>query len=555
MLIDAAAEPGASLELRWLSAGRYTIGWKGHVYFAGSPSGAPTISRLIDELGRRDLPTVCADLYGVYGLFIYDSVDRQWLIVGDNAGLYRIFYDDSRIATSFLELARATGRTAAMVEREAILEFILHGGNFGKRTPLPGIYKLARGDYLRLAVDGPGKPEIVTRPEPSMSTSGDAFVLDCYAAAARSLADRQVSVDLTGGFDSRVTACLLDQAKLPFECALSGMPGTSEVKAAGRAADVLGHELHLHQQNIDNLEQDLPAVFRAGDGLTELSRLHRNRQLCLLRLARGIEVMVHSGGGGYFRDHTFVQDFPRYGSRAINIERYYRLRTIPVTIPAEQLTADAQKMLEKIQSSTLQLFEKSKDTNNNRTYDRIYFEIRAPEFYGATCTNYINMGMDIVVPYLDRRMFQVAMTTPPWQRAFQYWHRRMITAHCPRMAALPTTEGYTASSRTTAIALEFGNYLRVQAGRVARKLGERYFGKSSFHRVGELEAEPPTYRAALRSAPQFGAAVDRLKACSILAADLDPDRVRNVHVGRILTMGMLLAYLDGEDIDDRSAAH
>jgi hypothetical protein len=548
MLIDATAVPRFQpfAELRWHIDERYAIGWKGHVFLPGVAAGAATIARLRDELAHQEIGEVCSTLYGVYGIFVYDRHNNTWWIFADSSGLYRIFYAERQISTSFLELATARSAPSRDVDRQAVLEFLMHSGNFGKRTPVAGIYKLSARELLRLDCAGSGRVEILAKRVAAPAVLGDAFVQEYFATVARSLAHRHVSVDLTGGFDTRVTACLLARQGLAFECAISGMPGTSEIQAASRVAATLGRELHLHQQDTTNLEDDLATVFRAVDGLTELAQFHRNWQMCRHRLDRQIDVMVHSGGGDYFRDHTYVHEFPRYGSRVVDVARYYRLRTVPVRIPPQQLTINAQEIQQTIEDQTIQIFERCRDDNNNKTYDRIYFEIRTPEFYGLACTNYINMGMDVVAPFLDHRMFNVALNMPPWSRVLQRWHRRMVTTHCPNLAVLPTTEGYTASSHPARLILELGNYMRVQSGRVARKLGERLVGKTLFHRVGQLEAEPPGYRAQLRASRLFGRAVERLKANDILAADLAEEQIRGVHVGRILTMGMLLAYLDGE---------
>jgi hypothetical protein len=129
----------------------------------------------------------------------------------------------------------------------------------------------------------------------------------------------------------------------------------------------------------------------------------------------------------------------------------------------------------------------------------------------------------------------------------------MVTAHCPALAALPTTEGYTASSRPAQLAAELGTYGHVQLARIGRKLTERYLGKSLFHKVGELEADAPGYRDGLRRSKLLILAIDRLKQQGILRADLPMDELRNVHVGRMITMGTLLRYLDGEPLIANSA--
>lgn len=549
MLIQATTDPRANppSEGQWHHHPRYVIGWKGNLYLPGFATGAPTITHLAANLAERGLDYFCRELRGVYGVFIYDSAERRWSIFGDNGALYRIFYDERTISTSFLELARAADQPAAAVDRRAVLEFIAHGGNFGRHTPVSHIRKIRRGEVLQLATDGPGKVTIIEKQMPVLGDLADAFVLDYFSTFARSMAGRAVSVDVTGGFDTRVIACLLSTTGLDFDCGVAGVPDTPDIQLAHRVAETIGRRLYFHEHDIRNVAADLPSVFLAGDGLTEIPRLHRNRQLCMSRLDRGIETMVHGGAGAFFRDHYYVHDFPRYGTKSFDLERHYRIRVTPVVIPDAQLSRPAAALLAEIKADTIANFEKHRQPTNNRTYEQIYYEMRSAEFYGVTFTNYINWGMGVEAPFLDYRMFHAATIMPPWSRIFMLWHRRMITTHCPKLATLPTAEGYTASSHPWRLLRESGNYVRVQAGRVGRKLTERYLGKSLFHRVGELEADPPGYRQKLRESGLYRRALERLKAADIFAADVRPEDVRDSHVGRVITMGTLLAYLDGEE--------
>ncbi len=130
----------------------------------------------------------------------------------------------------------------------------------------------------------------------------------------RSLDGNALSVDATGGFDSRLVLSMLSDAHLPAELAVSGRPGTADTAIARRLAEELGRPLFLSGHDLSDFDRSLVETYRFGDGLTDVRRLHRDRQLALHRLARGIDTIVRGGGGEFFRDHYFIQDFPFYGS-------------------------------------------------------------------------------------------------------------------------------------------------------------------------------------------------------------------------------------------------
>lgn len=550
MLIHTLSHPTAEFasEIHWLNSAQYNIGWKGLVYLAGEEAGEATISRLLAFLETHPIEEIAVELHGVFGIFIHDKRSGVWKVFGDNSGLYKIFYNNRMIATRFLEIGRSEPDPLRLIDPKAIVEFIAYGINFGRHTPLNGIFKLRRDDILELdpALGTVRRYEKTRRPNPSaqVEKDGETFVLRFFDDLAQAFGSRRVSIDVTGGFDSRAIVGLLAARGLGFECAIAGVPKSADVEAAQRVALTLGRELCFHEHNIDTLEEELPAAFLAGDGLMEMPRLHRNWQMARSRLNRGVEVMVHGGGGEFFRDHYFVQDFPRYGSSSANIARYHRLRFAAVGIPDGQLTDAAETMLADVRRDIVEKFEKLKQRTNNLTYDRIFYEYRVPDFYGTTFSNYVNMGLDVAAPFTEHDMFRVATAISPWRRTFMLWHRRIISRHAPALATLRTAEGYTASSAHLQMLRELGNYVRVQGGRIARKLGERHIGKTLFHRVGALQADAPGYRAKLRQSRICVDAVERLKECGVLSRELDIATLKDAHVGRIMTMGSLLGYLE-----------
>lgn len=531
--------------IQWRASPRHTVGWIGNVFRCGQRVGGPTIDWLLEQLAHRPAAELLPELNGVYGLFIYEPARRHWLVATDNAGLYRIFYSAAAVSTRFLELAAATPADQRPLDDQAIVEFIANGGNYGRHTPIATIKKLRRDEILEL--QAASAPAIAIRDKPGAAPPDDAdrYLLDYVDAVAQALADRRVSVDITGGFDSRLIAGLLARTGLPFDCAMLGAAEGRETEIARAVAETLGHALELHTPDVSRFEQEASEVFRAGDGLTEMSGLLRDRQLCLRRLARGVELMVHGGGGEFFRDNWYVQDFPRYGSAKVDVAKFYNLRIAPITLPDAQLTEAGAALRRAVAARTIETFERSRQATNNLTYDKILLDYRVPEFFGATFSTYLNMGMAVEAPYLNIQMAMAAMRLPPWSRAFQLWHRRQITTHCPALAEIRTAPGgYTASSRPTRLAAELGTYAYFQLARVVRKLAERHLGRSLRHRGGNLAVDLPGYSEGLRRSTMLAAAVDRLQQQGILSPTFAAERLANVHVGRLMTMGALLRHLD-----------
>ena len=547
MLIDATTRPDGLQEAglkRWESE-RWTVLWKGFVFSPGRGAGVPSIEHLADQLATRELRHLAQTLRGVFGLFVHDRQNRTWQIAVDNAGLYRIHYDDRFAATSFLELITATARSADDLEPAAVASYLTCGYVFGADTLIAGIRKLRADQVLELG-DGAPAPRIVQKSLRPPSADATATVSAYFADLATAVHGRRLSVDATGGFDTRLILCMLHHHGVDFEMAVSSARESSDKRIAEQIARMLQRPFVVTGHDIEHLEQDLVATFHDADAQTDLRHFHRNRQNVLGRRERGVEVMAHGGGGEVFRDYFFVHDFPFYGSASANFPRYYDLRFATVRIALQHVGRDYRPLVAASRAEAVRRFELFRSPTNNMSFNRVAYFLRAPEFFGPFFSGYINLGVEVVAPFLDYDNAMAGMNLPPWQGFYNRWHRAMITRHNPALAALPTSEGYTASSAARHLPGDLWAYGIAQASRVGKKLGQRALGRTLFHRVGALASDSPGYNDRLRQTSHFATAIERLKSAGILAADLDPDDLREAHLGRILTLGMLLGHVDGE---------
>ena len=181
---------------------------------------------------------------------------------------------------------------------------------------------------------------------------------------------------------------------------------------------------------------------------------------------------------------------------------------------------------------------------NNETYNCLWYFMRSGDHVGQFYSNYINSGLNVAAPYLDFRIAHVGMRLPPWRTIFTRWHRSVITQSCPEIASIPTSDGYTASSQLRYLPRNFAGYAFTQLRRAAKKTSQKLLGRAMFHKAGAFAADAPGFVARLRASKLFARAMHRLQVAGILSPELEPAAVRDIHVGRIFTMGLLLAHLD-----------
>lgn len=549
MLIDATTRPDHLEELglhRWEN-GTWAILWKGFVFSAGQRAGPPTIAHLAEQLAGRNLASLAQSLRGVFALFVFDKRALTWRILVDNGGLYRVYHDARGAGSSFLEMTRARSCSAADLDPTAVMSYLASGYVFGPATIVRGIRKLRADQVLVLAGDTPAPPRIEPkRLVPAADVDAATVVERYFADLAHAVQGRRLSVDATGGFDTRLNLCLLHACGASFEMAVSSAPDSPDKRIAERIAGLLRHEFVATGHDIEHLEEELPATFADADGQADLRHFHRNRQNVLGRRARGIETLVHGGGGEVFRDYFFAHDFPFYGTRRTNFERYYDLRIATVRWPEQYFGPAYRPLIAAAREASLRQFADWQAERNHLSCNRVAYFLRAPEFFGPFFSSYVDLGVEVVAPFLDYDVAMAGMRLSPWQGFYNRWHRAELTRHNPELAALPTSEGYSASNEIRHLPADLFAYGLAQASRVGKKLGQRALGKTLFHRVGALASDAPGYAERLRQTPAFVAAVERLKRAEVLAPELVPDDLREAHCGRVLTLGMLLGHFEGD---------
>ncbi len=527
---------------------RFSIWWKGHLYLSSLAAGTTSVAVLARRLADRPLAAICHRLKGVFGLVVWDKHDDVWYASVDNAGLYRLFFDDfGRLTSSFLEMAAARGAKAADIATDRLVEFLLHGCVYAPRTLLPGIHRLRGHEIVRLrATRARTSIDIEPKrfPAPDMDRPFAVVLADHAEDLALSLVHERLSIDLTGGFDSRLVAALLRTRGMGDEAAMTGEPVSVDAALAVRVAEVFRLPLHVHRQNLDRLGQEMAKLLVESDGLVDVAKIHRDWQATHARRARGITVVAHGGGGELLKDFYFHHELPFYGRRVASLERLYDLRIAPMPLSDAQLTPAAQQWVRDCRTGIIANLQSFRGPTAHETCDRVFHGFRLPEFFGGHFSTYVNLGINVVAPLMDREVAMAAAALSPWTRVMEGQHRRLIHELSPQAAALPTTSGYSASWHPARVARDVLGYAGNEVRRLVNKLGQRHLGRAPFPRAGARDTDARDFGHRLRELPAFHAGLAQLQERGIYLRGLDPMAIRSHEVGRILTLGLCFAHLE-----------
>lgn len=543
MIIDATSAPEGFEGGDWETADteRFFAAWKGTLYVSGSGVGKPSVTNLLRSLVSEPLVLGRRHLHGVFVLAVFDKLLRRWSVTVDNAGLYQAFYDEDTVATSLLEMVSRKGSGAIRIPILTAVEFLAHRGVHWRRTLVEGVRVLDRDEVIEL--DATGHRLMVVKDEAvSLEPLPVHAFTDLIANLARALQDVSVSVDLSGGFDSRLLACLLRHRGVEFEAAISGRQGLLDVVIGGEAAERLGCPFFVTTHDIDDLEDALGGLFLLRDGLGDILEYHRPAQMQAARVRRGIQVAISGVGGEVLKDFWWLHDFPRYRRHSVNLARFYDLRMAGAKLPSGLLSDEATDAHRQLRSETIVRFGNLVGLTNTETYDRIYYLYRMPVVAGGFLTNHVNNFLPVLAPFLDPVSFRVGYGLPRRKRTFNAFHRNLLSKECPALAGLRTDSGGTARAGVLSVTSEAAALAVSLSKKAVDKASQRTLGRSVFWH----DPDAPGLKHRIRASSEFVLSLDALKKQGVLRAGVCADHVPPQFVGRLLTLGMFVRYAEGE---------
>jgi hypothetical protein len=532
----------------YFSTERHEIAWHGFVYMDGVSSGEPSIRRFAEEIGTN-LAAAAAKLRGVYFVSVRDRATDHAFAFVDSSALYHAYLSPHFVGTSFLDMVSLEGLTTEDLDPEAVVEFLEFGCIYSGKTFFDRIRKI---DADAIAESRPdGSTAFIPKPIPDLSEPAQCCFEDVLRSFAQSITNQKVSLDLTGGIDSRLLAVMLSYFGLPFELALSGNAEHEDVEIARNVAKGLDRDFFLTPH--DPHKTDWTELFSISDGLFDLGRSDRSAQLQRDRAARGVTLAVSGAGGELFKDFWWLQDFPFYTRKASNLERLYSMRFAAAkqkTVLVGPRYQDAADGLRKRMLGTLGTLV---EPTNTETYDRVYYGLKMREFAGRFLTN-SSKFLGVHAPYLDRESVRIGYNLDRSERFFNRFHRRIMTKYSPKIAKMATTEGgMGCSAATFELSKDLIKYVSDRSSRLKRKLKQR--------RGAALKpSQGPDHPQLSHILTEFGRArntVERLQNHGVLNQDASNDRLLSNSMGSLIALDMLIECLEsksGADSDSKFSA-
>lgn len=526
-------------EDRWENP-HYIIYWSGFVFLPEIDPGIASIKKLAQQITKSGIQAGSNNLLGNYFILVQDKIRNNAYAFIDNCGIFRAFYSANAISTSFWDLMRFESLSKSQLNREVVVEFINFGSIFFHKTFFDAIGKIPSDRILSFSASG--RVTFLNKGLPEVEDATTDF-LEFFEQLSSSIKNETLSVDLTGGIDSRLVAVLLDHFGLDFEVSVVGGLGDRDVKIATKVAEKLNHKLdvlHVTYQSPNEMEKQLNTLLLVSDGYCDLFRNYNLLQHHKARANRGVTLALAATGGELYKDFWWLQDFPFYRKSNSNIERLYDLRINPIPFDDSYLTCEYVDISQNLKRRRLdQLAEFVLDINT-RTYDNIYFKYKMQELAGEGVTICSNLpGCKKYVPLLEFELVGYGFKLPRKQRFFNNFHRRMITELNPNVAKIETTEGGMSVSSQKRVRDLF-RYVANRGVRVSRKIGQKFLKTDYFQEGGDRGR----FHDQVRRLHSTHEAIELLKDEDIIKRDLRIAAVKDRHLGHLVSLGLFLKYME-----------
>ncbi len=511
---------------------------KGFVYIDCFSPGIESLKEFAREWRRKDIHYAIQKLKGHFFLYILDNHSNQNYAFIDNSGMFDVVYSNKYISTSFLDLVKNEKLSRNDVDMYVTTAFLNQGAIYFNRTLFQQIKKISSDEILSFKENGEVKvarKQITELEEPS--TYNDIY--EYFEALTFTLKDRSISVDLTGGIDSRLICTMLNHFDVPFETSVSGSSGDHDVIIADKVAKQINHPLYVTKRPSSLDEKTIKNLFVYGDGLFDVLKVYSAYQSHQEKLNRGIDLVINGTGGELYKDFWWLQDLPFYRKKISDIKKLVNMRIMPIQIPQHYLHKELHDFNLSMRQDLIRDLSKYHSTFNTQTYDQIYYNYSMQHNAGRLITSG-NYFFDIYSPLLEREVVKLGYQLPRRKRFNNQFHREVITNINSSIASIETTEGgMTVSAEFNHKLNDNMKYVLNKSKRLTKKVGqkilkqtflaERYHHDKLFEHVRQLDLVQHS--------------VELLKEEKILNPNLKVNDINNHHLGRIISLALLFEFL------------
>lgn len=530
----------------------FKIYWEGFLFIKGLEPEVESLNKFTEEIKQVSIFNACQILSGIFACIVHDIKNDIIYSFSDNIGIYNLFHSIKNTSTSFLNSIKINHFKKSDLNPIAINDFILATSCMGWKTFFNDIKKVR---FDEIIVDDGSSVFIKKKnlKDIFLIQKCQKNIIEKFNPIVKSLQKTKgkISLDLSGGLDTRLIASILKYYNLDFEIAISGMPGNIDVEISKNLAEIFGkpHYITYHKLS-NNIEKELFEAFEHFDSLTDIVAWHRYYQFQKDKFKRNCELTI-TGHAGELYKYEFIW----------NLKNEYPIKTIEqmlawgswirygisfLTIPYEIFSNEFQNYSKMYHNRIREyLLKNYSNDKSGKTGPKIYV-------YFMEGSRTTNMGslVNRYSPLLDRDIIPCGTTLKygkmtkidglkrmiqqPWDDRFTF-ERKIITFLNKDIAKIRTTAtmGYSVSTQPVEQIKRVINYYISIMKKKILKTKESY-----------ISPNHPDFYPTVKSLNKTEDIIEILINEGILKKTVRAEDINNMYFGSLFTIGMLLDFCE-----------
>ena len=532
MLVSKSGQVVGAEDMMVVDDAHRTIWWRGLLFIPGIPAGQPSLQRFAELIDQQGLPSACDALGGNFSCIVLDKKTASYHAFSDNNRTSNLYYCDDYLSTSFLQLLKICRPSLSDLAPASVMAFMLTGQLYSACAFFHSIRFLQADEILQVSQN------YIHLAKKNLSSIYDqcitrAELFHHLEEIIQSLQGENISLDLSGGSDTRLLAGLLHQLGLDFELATDCAPGFPDHDIALQAAAILQKPHFVTWQTVhnDSVQLELEETFLRADGVSDLIAYHPIYQNYAKREARGITVIISGFAGEMYKDGGWW----RVAMKTLLTPNWKRAIIKKLTFsglvgwgydpyPPLHLFAGAYNLAARNFSASVydQLMKHFTGKNRAELGDKIFneFSIRTPRILQQKGLTYFPI-------MLDARVLPFGLHLPFGRRLFATEYRRLLYQADKKLARLQTTKA--------------GTSLSPEPIYLAKDM-LKFIGHAFTTKVLKKKKKYPLnpLYAMIRKQAETQQFMEQLKKVGVLAADVSLDAVPDPYLGRLYTLARVL---------------
>jgi hypothetical protein len=515
----------------------YSVYYKGLIFVAGKKCGEESIQYIIESLLLHD--NLRFDkIFGNYFIYFINYKNNEQFIFTDNSGMLKAYKYKNCISTSFLELIDYFDDiTIDNLDYDSVTEFFHFGFTYFNSTLIKGIERISANDFYTYKDKFTQHKEKKLTP---ISSPPQIKIENYFSDLIYAVEEKKISVDITGGFDSRLILSFFSKKKAEFELAISGQFNNRDINLGRKIASKVKRNFYptFHSSEHTTIDE-LHQIFAMSDSQIDIVEYHRNNQFNQDRQSRGMEIQISGNGGELYKDFWWLQDFPFYNKAKTNLEKLYNYRIEALAFPHAMLGKKLTKNSLALKERTITKLKSYVLDTNTQSYDNIYYNYKMKAdagIYISIANNYFTS----YAPLLELELVKVGYSLKRKERFFNSFHKKWISKNCPEISRIKTTEGSTSSSSVIINIFDIFFYFVDKLKRLSKQILRKTLNKTYLQ---ETPTDNHIYNF-WQSHDFFKNSIKSLKEHEILADNIDCEKIPQRFIGKIITLSLLIEKLN-----------